>query len=372
MKTRGRISALLISAACAATLLTACGSPQANSSQPTSSAPVQSSTPTGLVAREDGFFSFYNEDGTMVTHDYVQTEDQKLYFFNSNGIGAEICYTYLADNIIQVFDNMVDSAFIVVGEEQAAVIDGMNGTMDMAQIASFFTDKPLIALATHGHGDHVGGLQSFDTVYVNANDFQLYSDHSDSSLRFGNLSYDNYKMETGSQLDYTLLNLEEDILTKNDSVNLQAIEDGQIFDLGGTSIECIATPGHTPGSMSMLLGEAGILITGDSANRYTQITGASVESYLATLEKLKARESDYTRIFASHGILKEDGTNTAELSSTVIDELIEGCQGIMDGSNPGVEVAPNIPNRWAFEMGQFGRIDGKCGNFMFNSEMIFD
>lgn len=326
----------------------------------------------GLVQREDGFYNYYDENGEQVKHDYIMTEDKALYFFNSNGIGVEIVYRYIADNVVQVFDNLVDSAFIVIGEEKAAVIDGMNGTVDMKRVAEFFTELPLIAIATHGHGDHIGGLQTFDEVYVHPGDFDLFDAHSDASLRFGMLDYGNYKLETGSQLDYTLVNIREDMIEKNANIVKKAITDGDVFDLGGISIECIHAPGHTAGMTVMLLQEARILITGDAANRYTQITGYPVEGYLETLLKLKAREADYDDVYASHGAILRDGTNGTQLADNVIDELIEGCKSVLDGTNEGFAPGPGAPTRWAFEMGAFGgRADGGCGNFMFHPNLIY-
>lgn len=326
----------------------------------------------GLVQREDGFWSYYNEKGEPVKHDYIMTEDKELYFFNSNGVGVKIDYVYIADNVVQVFDNMVDSAFIVIGEQKAAVIDGMNGTFDMERVARFFTDLPLVAIVTHGHGDHIGGLMNFDEVYIHPADAELYDQHSGAEFRFNNLSYTNYKLETGSKLDYSTVYILEDMLDSNPNQVKKDIADGDLFDLGGTTIECIHAPGHTAGMTVMLLKESRILITGDGANRYTQVTQYPVESYLDTLNKLKAREAEYDAIYASHGAIQRDGSNGSRLSDIVLDELIEGCEGILAGTNEGFPPAPGAPTRWAFEMGKFGgRADGGCGNFMYHPENVY-
>ena len=325
-----------------------------------------------LVKLENGFYNYYDANGDQVKLDYVMTPSRTLYFFNSQGLGVEVEYRYLSDRVVQIFDNMTDSAFIVIGEDKAAVIDGMNGTIDMEIVAKFFTDKPLTAIATHGHGDHIGGLQNFDEVYVHSGDFELFRAHSDTDLRFNNLSYDNYCLETGSELDFTLVNIREDFIEGNENLVLQPIQDGDTFDLGGLTVECIHVPGHTAGMTAMLIQEDRILITGDAANRYTQVTAYPVEGYLKSLEKLKAREADYDTIYASHGALKSDGTNGTLLTDTVVDELMEGCQGILDGSIEGVAPAPGAPTRWAYAMGPAGRADGKCGNFMYNPEMIYE
>ena len=336
----------------------------------------QSEIPTksGLVARADGFYEYYNENGEQVKLDYVKLDDGSLYFFNSKGIGVEIDYTKISEHVIQIFDNTNDSCYIVIGDEKAAIIDGMNGTIDLQKVARFFTDKPLVAVLTHGHGDHTGGVQSFDEVHLNEADFDLYKGMIAGDFRFGMIGYDNYLRDTGSKLDYTLVNLREDIQQANPNMKLIPIADGEVFDLGGISVECIAAPGHTPGSMAMLFREDRVLVTGDAANKYTQVQGYPVEAYLQTLLKLKAREADFDDIYSSHGALLPDGTNTAHMTPNMIDELIKGCESILDGTNKGFSPDPNMPDipvRWAFEMDATDhRVDGGCGNLMFNINLI--
>lgn len=323
-------------------------------------------TPT---LRTDGFYSCTDASGNPLTKTYLKTEDGKLFFFNSEGIGVEVVYRALSEHVIQIYDNLVDSCFLVLGEERTAVIDGMNGTVDLSVLARQFSEKPLVAIATHGHGDHIGGLQNFEDVYVGEADFDLFKAHSEGDLRYNFLSYDNYRAETGSTLDYTLVNTRENFLEKNDALRLLPLRDGQRFDLGGVSIECIAAPGHTPGSTAILVKEDRVLITGDAANRYTMIAGCPVEIFLKSLRKLQARAGEYDAIYASHAVLRGK-TNTSHLSDTVIDELIEGCEGVLAGSIEGVPPAPGTPVRWAYEMGPAGRTDGKCGNFMFDPKVL--
>ena len=53
------------------------------------------------------------------------------------------------------------NAFLVEGEEKAALIDTGCGIGDIAGIVRELTDKPLVILITHGHHDHIG-----DTVSI--------------------------------------------------------------------------------------------------------------------------------------------------------------------------------------------------------------
>jgi glyoxylase-like metal-dependent hydrolase (beta-lactamase superfamily II) len=51
--------------------------------------------------------------------------------------------------------------YLIEGHDRAALIDTGMGIGDLAGACRKLTDKPLWALASHSHWDHVGGLHSF-------------------------------------------------------------------------------------------------------------------------------------------------------------------------------------------------------------------
>ena len=67
------------------------------------------------------------------------------------------------------------NAFLVEGEERAALIDTGCGIGHLAERVRDLTDKPLIIIITHGHFDHDGGVKQFPgvPVYLNSADGQL-------------------------------------------------------------------------------------------------------------------------------------------------------------------------------------------------------
>ena len=58
------------------------------------------------------------------------------------------------------------NAFLIEGEEKAALIDTGCGIGHLAESVKELTDKPLIILVTHGHFDHDGGVKQFPGVPV--------------------------------------------------------------------------------------------------------------------------------------------------------------------------------------------------------------
>ena len=82
------------------------------------------------------------------------------------------------------------------------------------------------------------------------------------------------------------------------------MDDGDIFDLGNRTLEIISTPGHSPGSVSILDQEKGWLFTGDTccqADVLLQIEySQSPEVYLKSVNKLIRRESQYCKTWPAH------------------------------------------------------------------------
>ena len=88
--------------------------------------------------------------------------------------------------------------------------------------------------------------------------------------------------------------------------NLRPLEDGQRLHLAGLSIQALHTPGHTPGSVTFLVGDA--LFTGDTLFRgdigRTDFAGGDDGQMASSLARLAALEGNL-RVLPGH---EEDST----------------------------------------------------------------
>jgi len=70
------------------------------------------------------------------------------------------------------------------------------------------------------------------------------------------------------------------------------LEDGQVLSLGSVTVEVIHTPGHTPGHLSFLFREQGILFMGDydltEFGPWYGDAAASIESVITSVKRLQA------------------------------------------------------------------------------------
>jgi hydroxyacylglutathione hydrolase len=129
------------------------------------------------------------------------------------------------------------------------------------------TRAPVVAiLVTHGHADHVDALE----FVRNETGAPLYMHPADAE---------------GKVTDY------------------EALEDGQALDVAGLGIRVFHTPGHSPGSVTFVLGHdqiVGDLILPGSVGR-TDIQGASWEEIEASIRKVMPLWEEATRLYTGHG-----------------------------------------------------------------------
>lgn len=110
------------------------------------------------------------------------------------------------------------------------------------------------------------------------------------------------------------------------------MQEGDCFDLGGVHAEIFELPGHTQGSIVVLIPEDGVLITGDAANTMTWMflpESSTVKEYQNALisiqEKLKGR---YQRIFTCH--------RNVDVDPDLIDQAIQVCSAVLQSKDDAI------------------------------------
>lgn len=230
----------------------------------------------------------------------------------------------VSPRITRIYAFATELMYLVEGEERAALLDTGSGVGFVKPLIDRLTDKPLVVLLTHGHVDHAMGASEFppDTVYINQEDAYIYEPHSTYQLRKEGL----FLMEGGDQVT------EEDFTPIVPISAYHDLKEGCRFDLGGITVEVYACPGHTRGSLVMLLPEERTLLLGDACNSRTFLFddySLTVEEYQASLCRLREKLTGrYDTVLASHG----DGW----LAPEVIDESIALCDAVLAGTSDEV------------------------------------
>lgn len=207
-----------------------------------------------------------------------------------------------------IVDGEVSSAYVYLleGDERAVYIDTGFSNFDAVQLARTLTQKPLFAINTHGHLDHIAANHQFDEVYLHPADEGVFAQHSDPVVRmdylkgllteFGKphelLEQEPYRKEVQRLCDLPRIN------------NRKPVVESDCFDLGGRTLRIVETPGHTRGSICVLDVERRWLFTGDTVCDMGALLhfdhSAGVDAFLASIRKLQAMQQEYDVMWPGH------------------------------------------------------------------------
>lgn len=191
-----------------------------------------------------------------------------------------------------LFDSNI---YLVIGSERTAMIDTGTGfavksTLENVRAALGSRTLDYLIL-THRHYDHVGGLGAVVREFSPA----VYAGPEDAvPLREGD-SESTLGTKFGGSIEPT---------------DVTDFREGDVIELGGHTLECIESPGHTVGSICVLDRDTGSLFSGDTVfvdgvGNTTHPTG-SEEALVGSLKKLSGIQFD--GLYPGHGpSVKKDG-----------------------------------------------------------------
>lgn len=145
--------------------------------------------------------------------------------------------------------------------------------------------RPILALNTHGHIDHVCGVEFVKQCWG----VPFAIDSSDSQVLQANTIYAEqmgFRMPTVPSIDIDLATTDRVML-------------------GDTAIEILHTPGHTPGGVSLYMAEQKILITGDTLFKEsigrTDLPGGNYPTLMKSILEQIAPLGSGVTVFPGHG-----------------------------------------------------------------------
>jgi glyoxylase-like metal-dependent hydrolase (beta-lactamase superfamily II) len=148
-------------------------------------------------------------------------------------------------------------SYLIRGRKQSVLFDTGMGISNIRKVISQLTSRPVVVVNSHTHDDHVGGNWQFDFVYGMDSDFTRANAKGSSKDAQAELAPGEICGELPKNFDAKTYR------TKPWHISL-FVHDGFKLDLGGRTLEVLATPGHTPDSISLLDRDNGLLFTGDT------------------------------------------------------------------------------------------------------------
>ena len=209
--------------------------------------------------------------------------------------------------LYRFYDPLSVNFYLIVGEEKAILFDTGYGVVDVMPEIRKITDLPLTVILSHGHVDHANGAFDFDEAWMNMDDLDVFKEHTTAEWR------ENLANEViGNGIE----GIDASAHGKKSPPALKPLEIGQIFDIGGLACEIIAMPGHTKGSVGLLIKEGKVLISADGASHLIWLflkESAPVKQYAAMLESVEKLDFDY--FLTGHTSVKNPKSDFKQLIS---------------------------------------------------------
>ena len=219
-------------------------------------------------------------------------------------------------------------SYLIVGHKQALLFDTGMGISDLRKLTAELTRLPIVVLNSHTHNDHVGDNWQFDTIYGMDTDFTRENAR-------GSREDAQEEVEAGQICGTLPQGFDRNSYATRPWKITAYQHDGDRIDLGGRSIEVIATPGHTPDAITLLDRAHGLLFTGDTyypAPIWLFRPETDLEAYSASIQRLAALAPQIKTVLGAH--------NIPVAPPSVLPRLVTAFKAVRDGKVSATPASP--------------------------------
>jgi glyoxylase-like metal-dependent hydrolase (beta-lactamase superfamily II) len=183
----------------------------------------------------------------------------------------------------------------VRGRDRDLLIDSGMGVVSLRRPIAALTERPLVAVASHAHFDHIGNHHEFADRAIHSAEADILAEPTrPATLADLYVSDDIYTALPPGDYDSARYEVVPAPATR-------LLEDGDVLDLGDRTFDVMHLPGHSPGSIALWEKATGILFSGDVVYDGPLIDDcyhSDVDAYLASMERL--RELPVTTVHGGH------------------------------------------------------------------------
>ena len=196
-----------------------------------------------------------------------------------------------------IFNPLQENTYVVWDDTlEAVVIDAGNmSEKENATLEQFLSErglKPVYALNTHGHFDHLMGVEFLRSRY---------------GAKFAVSSKDKFLVESAKQ-NAAMFGIGGGNIVEVIDVDLEGMES---IKFGQTELQIITTPGHTPGHVVFYEPQAKVLFTGDTLFREsigrTDLPGGDYSWIMNSILEKIIPLGDDVKLYPGHGETSDIG-----------------------------------------------------------------
>ena len=190
-----------------------------------------------------------------------------------------------------IFNPLQENTYVVWDESLEAVViaAGNMSERENATLEQFLSERglnPVYALNTHGHFDHLMGVEFLRQRY---------------GAKFAVSSKDKFLVENAAQ-SAELFGVRAGDMPEKIDVDLEGMRS---ISFGQSELQIISTPGHTPGHVAFYEPEAKLLFTGDTLFREsigrTDLPGGDYSWIMKSILDKIMPLGDEVKVYPGHG-----------------------------------------------------------------------
>ncbi len=211
----------------------------------------------------------------------------------------------MPDGVTWLYEPHVDSflrcnMWHVRGRHRDLIIDTGSGLSPLRVAIVGLVERPVAAVATHIHYDHVGGLHEFDVRLMHRLEAPRMNPYREfHPLRVSDFpaSFRDYFSARNPELSDLLIDALPSAAWKPEDYEIvsttltRLLDEGDVIDLGDRGFEVMHLPGHSPGSIGLWEARTGILFSGDAIYDGALLDimpDSNVADYVRTMKRLRA------------------------------------------------------------------------------------